>query len=95
MDLYDHLSSLTADEVNDLAVKCETTPLYLWSLARALRRGDEKRYPQPKLAALLERHTNKLVQRWDCRPLDWSVCWPELVGTPGAPDVAGAEVSHG
>ena len=95
MDLYDHLSSLTADEVNDLAVKCETTPLYLWSLARALRRGDEKRYPQPKLAALLERHTNKTVQRWDCRPRDWHVCWPELLSAPGAPAVAGAEVSHG
>ena len=27
------------------------------------------------------------VHRWDLRPSDWWVYWPELVGAPGAPKV--------
>ena len=34
------------------------------------------------------------VRRWDLRPRDWHLIWPELVGAEGAPEpgfVAGAE----
>jgi DNA-binding transcriptional regulator YdaS (Cro superfamily) len=27
------------------------------------------------------------VRRWDLRPDDWHLIWPELIGTEGAPDV--------
>ena len=29
------------------------------------------------------------VRRWDLRPRDWHLIWPELVGTAGAPPVPG------
>jgi DNA-binding transcriptional regulator YdaS (Cro superfamily) len=37
------------------------------------------------------------VPRWDMRPVDWHVIWPELVGTEGAPALAGEvlEIAHG
>ncbi len=33
----------------------------------------------------IEAATGGLVRRWDLRPHDWHVHWPELVGTEGAP----------
>lgn len=27
------------------------------------------------------------VRRWDLRPADWHLVWPELIGAEGAPDV--------
>ena len=35
----------------------------------------------------MERATDRRVMRWDLRPADWHLIWPELVGTAGAPDV--------
>lgn len=37
--------------------------------------------------ALIERVTNGAVRRWDLRPDDWHLIWPELVGTEGAPAI--------
>jgi len=39
-------------------------------------------------AAPLERVTGGAVMRWDSRPDDWHIHWPELVGRPDAPAVA-------
>jgi DNA-binding transcriptional regulator YdaS (Cro superfamily) len=36
----------------------------------------------------LERATSGMVRRWDLRPDDWHVIWPELIGVDGAPVVA-------
>jgi len=33
----------------------------------------------------IERATDGAVRRWDLCP-DWAQHWPELIGTPGAPD---------
>lgn len=33
----------------------------------------------------IERATEGAVRRWDLRPDDWGAIWPELVGSPGAP----------
>jgi DNA-binding transcriptional regulator YdaS (Cro superfamily) len=38
--------------------------------------------------AAIERATSGVVRRWDLRPDDWHLIWPELVGTEGAPAVA-------
>lgn len=33
----------------------------------------------------IERLTERAVMRWDLRPHDWHLVWPELVGIDGAP----------
>lgn len=48
---------------------------------------DGKRGLPERLAARLETATGCVVRRWDMFPLDWHRIWPELVGTPGAPEV--------
>jgi DNA-binding transcriptional regulator YdaS (Cro superfamily) len=35
----------------------------------------------------LERATDSLVRRWDLRPKDWHLIWPELIDADGAPAV--------
>jgi DNA-binding transcriptional regulator YdaS (Cro superfamily) len=35
----------------------------------------------------IERATNGAVRRWDLRPEDWHLIWPELIGADGAPAV--------
>lgn len=45
--------------------------------------------------APLEKVIGGAVMRWDMRPHDWRVHWPELIGADGAPvETAGTEVSH-
>ncbi len=44
--------------------------------------------------APLERAIDGPVKRWDMRPIDWWVHWPELIGTEGAPDVPREEAAH-
>jgi len=41
--------------------------------------------------AAIEQASSGAVRRWDLRPDDWNRIWPELVGSPGAPYVEGAE----
>ncbi len=42
--------------------------------------------PVPVMAALdIKRYTEGAVMRWDLRPDDWHLIWPELIGTAGAP----------
>ena len=36
---------------------------------------------------LIEQRTEGAVRRWDLRPTDWWLIWPELIGTEGAPAV--------
>lgn len=38
-------------------------------------------------ASAIERLTSRQLMRWDLRPDDWHLIWPELLGTPGAPTV--------
>lgn len=46
----------------------------------------------PVMAALdIERYTQGAVMRWDLRPTDWHLIWPELIGVAGAPSVPGPE----
>jgi hypothetical protein len=85
MELKTYLATLDESQILSLAARCETTPLYLRRQARDIRRG--KFYMNPRLAALLELHTNKCVHRWECIPGDWWVIWPELVGAEGVPPV--------
>lgn len=35
----------------------------------------------------IEQATERRVMRWDLRPLDWHLNWPELIGRFGAPQL--------
>jgi DNA-binding transcriptional regulator YdaS (Cro superfamily) len=58
---------------------------------RAIHDG---RRPSPLNCVQIERATDRAVMRWDLRPKDWHLVWPELVGTEGAPAPADREVPH-
>lgn len=45
-----------------------------------------------ELAPQLEVACSHSVRRWDLRPDDWYLIWPELVGAEGAPELKPAEV---
>jgi DNA-binding transcriptional regulator YdaS (Cro superfamily) len=45
----------------------------------------------PKRSVAIERLSGGKVMRWDCRPKDWHLTWPELIGTRGAPNIPGAK----
>jgi DNA-binding transcriptional regulator YdaS (Cro superfamily) len=35
----------------------------------------------------IEKRSKGEIRRWDLRPADWFLIWPELVGTEGAPEI--------
>lgn len=41
----------------------------------------------PQRAVEIDRATGGKVRRWDCRPRDWHLIWPELIAAPGAPRI--------
>lgn len=42
----------------------------------------------PEKAVSIEKFTERKVMRWDLRPKDWHLIWPELKGASGAPVTA-------
>ena len=48
-----------------------------------------------KEAVRVERDSQLAVRRWHLRSRDWWECWPELVGTEGAPPVPSTEPVSG
>jgi DNA-binding transcriptional regulator YdaS (Cro superfamily) len=58
---------------------------------RQWRHGYAGRQPSPQLAVALEQATGGMVRRWDSRPDDWHLIWPELIGAEGAPSIAASE----
>lgn len=59
--------------------------VYLAQLAER-RRGV---LPSTDLSVRIEAHTGGAVMRWDLRPFDWWLQWPELMGHHGAPTARG------
>lgn len=53
--------------------------------------ADKKRPTPPHLVPEIERLSDYAVRRWEMRPSDWHLIWPELVGTEGAPDTPAVE----
>jgi DNA-binding transcriptional regulator YdaS (Cro superfamily) len=82
--LRQHLNSLPPSEQSAFAERCGTTIGYL---RKALSTGSVLR---PELMVAIERESGRLVRRWDMRPTDWHLVWPELVNTEGAPPVEAA-----
>lgn len=48
---------------------------------------DGKRRLPIEMGARLEEISGLSVRRWDLWPTTWNLIWPELIGTPGAPNV--------
>jgi hypothetical protein len=40
------------------------------------------------MCVVIEAKSEQKVRRWDLRPDDWHLIWPELIGTKGAPKLA-------
>ncbi len=62
-----------------LARSLKVAPSYLSQLARG------NRPVPPDRASAIESATGGIVRRWDLRPHDWWLIWPELIGAEGAP----------
>jgi DNA-binding transcriptional regulator YdaS (Cro superfamily) len=39
----------------------------------------------PAECVRIERESGRELRRWDLRPKDWDLIWPELIGAEGAP----------
>lgn len=57
--------------------------------AQAISNWKERGVPIDRCVAI-EVAAQGTVKRWDLRPNDWFMHWPELVGTKGAPKVPSA-----
>lgn len=86
MKLHEYLASegaLTVSQLRErIGVKSDAQ-VRQWQHAY----GD--RQPSPEYSVSIERATGGVVRRWDLRPRDWHLIWPELIGQEGAPPVAG------
>lgn len=65
----------------ELANKVGCPPQLMWQWAHGRRPVPVARAPSIELA------TERQVMRWDLRPDDWHLLWPELIGQEGAPAV--------
>lgn len=81
MDLKPFLDELPRGGVAVLANAVGISSVYLFQLAA--RQGG--REPSPELCVRIETATLRRVRRWDLRPADWHLIWPELIGVDGAP----------
>lgn len=87
MHLRPYLDSLPLGGKVALAETLGISSVYLFQLAA----GQGGRQPSPELCVRLEAITERHVRRWDLRPNDWHLIWPELIGSDGAPAVADEE----
>lgn len=87
MNLHEYLSRpdsmSTADLARAIGVR-DSAQVRQWRYAYAKRR------PEPASCVAIEQATSGTVKRWDLRPDDWHLIWPELIGADGAPEPAEA-----
>jgi DNA-binding transcriptional regulator YdaS (Cro superfamily) len=83
MHLKPYLEALPRGGLATLSGVLGISSVYLMQLSA--RQGG--REPSPELCVRIENATYRQVRRWDLRPTDWHLIWPELVGADGAPNV--------
>lgn len=83
MNLRAYLDSLPRGGVTDFARRVGISTVYLSQLAS----DENKREPSPELSVRIVRESRNSVLLWDCRPKDWHLIWPMLIGQPGAPAI--------
>jgi DNA-binding transcriptional regulator YdaS (Cro superfamily) len=81
MKLRTYLDSLPRGGVGTFAGKVGKSRVYMLQLAAR----QDGREPSPELCVVIERESGGDVRRWDLRPTDWHLIWPELIGSAGAP----------
>jgi DNA-binding transcriptional regulator YdaS (Cro superfamily) len=74
--------SLTPDERRHLAEKVGVHPATLYQAMTGKGAGFS-----PAECVRIERDSELELRRWDLRPNDWHLIWPELIDTAGAPAV--------
>lgn len=87
MDLRTFTEKLPRGGMSAFAARLGIERIYLSQLA-ARQNGRE---PSPALCVVIERASELEVRRWDLRPGDWHLIWPELIGTEGAPEIPEAQ----
>lgn len=83
MLLKTYLDGLPRGGAAALAEAVGISTVYLYQIAA--RQGG--REPGPELCVRIEAATLLQVRRWDLRPHDWHLIWPELTRVKGAPVV--------
>lgn len=83
MNLDRYLKSPGAPKLAELARRVGVSDAQM----RQWRHNYDGRQPSPENCVAIERETQGRVRRWDLRPKDWHLIWPELVGEKGAPRV--------
>lgn len=86
MDLRSYTSALPSGGVKHFARRLGIGHVYLSMLSGR----QDGRQPSPILCVAIERESGQQVRRWDLRPSDWHLIWPELVGASGAPSAPAA-----
>lgn len=90
MKLHDYLSTpgaLTISQLRErIGIKSDIQ-------IRQWRHGYADRQPSPQYATAIEQATEGAVRRWDLRPDDWHLIWPELLGVEGAPAIEPAKAA--
>lgn len=67
-----------------IAARLSIDEQYLYQIFSGRREGS------PELCVAIERATDGAVMRWDLRPNDWHLIWPEITLRDDAPDWNGA-----
>lgn len=80
--------NMTAADRRALAVKVGVDEQYLYQCLTGRNTG-----MSAAEAVRVERESGLTVRRWDLRPKDWHLIWPELVGADGAPQAPQAQAA--
>lgn len=72
--------SLTPEERRRLAEKVGVNPATLYQAVTGKGAGFS-----PAECVRIERETGNELRRWDLRPNDWHLIWPELIDAEDAP----------
>ena len=75
--------------MSHFAKELGVTPIYLSQLAAR----QDGRLPSPSLCVVIEEKTDRVVRRWDLRPDDWHLIWPELREVEGRPELAAVKAA--
>jgi DNA-binding transcriptional regulator YdaS (Cro superfamily) len=84
MELKAFIKTLPVSDRDGFAARCGTTIGHIQNVMYGLKSC------ATDLAVSIERESGNAVTRKELRA-DWTNHWPELIGTPGAPEVPAAE----
>lgn len=73
---------LSPEDRQRLAEKARVDPASLYQAMTGRGYGFK-----PEKCVRIEKDTELELRRWDLRPKDWHLIWPELIGADGAPEV--------